>query len=235
MIATFQRKLTADERRLLAEADATFQRNPANQRELLLGFVLLLCAAVCAGLLVLLIISKFPALLIGIGASVLILAGIVLVFFGGNMVSGWIHWRGVSKRRKADLSPAIRDALADGLVEVKRVTANEVIELEEWEDEGAGYIFGLGDGRSLFLKGQRYEPCGDSSVWPNTEFELVRTLKHRLWVGLFCHGEPLPPSQSVPLGQLPSDVVWADEERIFDAPPCALLERLRLQGMNIFN
>ncbi|HEV7591346.1 MAG TPA: hypothetical protein VGO40_24750, partial [Longimicrobium sp.] len=55
-------------------------------------------------------------------------------------------------------SAALTRALEDGRVTVKRVSAVAVIEIEPLEDEGTGYVFDLGDGRVLFLKGQEYVP-----------------------------------------------------------------------------
>src|SRR3954465_9190104 len=71
-------------------------------------------------------------------------------------------------------SAELTRALEDGRVTVKRVSAVAVIEIEPLEDEGTGYVFDLGDGRVLFLKGQEYVPTEDGyDPWPNTDFELV--------------------------------------------------------------
>ena len=94
--------------------------------------------------------------------------------------------------------------------------AKAVIELEEFVDEGGGYIFDIGDGQVLFLKGQQYFPVNDEMPWPNTSFEIVRTNPGNRWVGIFCYGGELPPIRTIETSECNEDVVWAEHEEIAD-------------------
>jgi hypothetical protein len=223
--------MTAHERRLLEEAIASLRRNPVWGKELLLGLTLVVASLLCVVLTFAVALSNPHPVVGGLVCGLLCIAGIVLFFFGGNMVSGWLRWGGTVRKLRAEREPLVREALADGRVEVTRVVAQGVIELEEFEDEGQGFVFDIGGGQSLLLKGQNYLPEDQAAPWPSTEFELVRTAKHRLWVGLFNRGQALTPQQRVPLTEFPSDFVWAEEERIVPLPPEELVARLRREGL----
>ena len=114
------------------------------------------------------------------------------------------------RRNAAELARA----LEDGRVAVKRVSAVAVIEIEPLEDEGTGYVFDLGDGRVLFLKGQEYVPTPDGDPWPNTDFELVRTVVHGRFMDLICHGTALPPLRVVRRDDVDPQKGWAAREEV---------------------
>lgn len=106
--------------------------------------------------------------------------------------------------------------LEDGRVTVKRVRATAVIELEPFEDEGPGYLFDLGDGRVLFLKGQDYGFPDDENPWPNTEFEIVRTVAPGRMLDMTFHGQQLRPVRVVPSAELDGQKAWADREEVLE-------------------
>jgi hypothetical protein len=107
--------------------------------------------------------------------------------------------------------------LEDGRVTVKRVPAVAVVELEPMEDEGSGYLFDLGDGRVLFLKGQEYMPTGDDDPpWPNTEFEIVRATLDNTFIDLHCHGDALPPLRVIPGDDCDPESAWHEREEVLD-------------------
>ena len=110
----------------------------------------------------------------------------------------------------------MKKALENGRVSIKKVKSNRVIEIEEYEDEGAGYIFDIGNGKILFLKGQRFFPADESMEWPNSEFEIVRTVHGNLWIGIFCYGKGLEPAQVIPTSKCKQDIVWADREDLLN-------------------
>jgi hypothetical protein len=157
----------------------------------------------------------------------LVIGGIVLFFFGVNMVLGFFRWRGYAKRFRRKVNPKVQEALADGRVEVKRVEAKDVIELEEFEDEGPGWIFDLGDGQCLVLKGQTFYPTNEQSPWPNDQFELVRTSKHGLQVGIFCSGKLLEPSQRISTAEFPEEFIWGEMEATFQGSPAQVVKVLQ--------
>jgi hypothetical protein len=113
-------------------------------------------------------------------------------------------------------APQIQKALENGSVFVKRVSANAVIEIVEFEDEGSGYIYDVGDGKTLFLKGQRFFPVDEDMRWPNSEFEIVRTVHGDVWVGIFCSGNELTPVRVLETSECIDDIVWAEREEMLD-------------------
>jgi hypothetical protein len=104
--------------------------------------------------------------------------------------------------------------LEDGRVTVKRVRAVAVVEIEPIEDEGMGYVFDLGDGRVLFLKGQDYDVADDDAPWPNTEFEIVRAATGGTMLGLLCHGAALRPLRVIPRDDVDPRKGWDEREEV---------------------
>ncbi len=115
------------------------------------------------------------------------------------------------KWRKQRLGVELRllEALEDKRVEVAQVMASEVI--FEFNEHGPNvYYFHIGsnrilrvelgsidwpfkdpgDGHSLYVK-------SGSDKWPNTQFEIVKTVTDNFWVGIFCLGEKLDPIRQI--------------------------------------
>lgn len=130
--------------------------------------------------------------------------------------SGYIHWSAHEKRFQQVDVPEIKKALQDGMVTVRKVTASAVVELVEFEDEGGGYVFDIGDNQSLFLKGQHIFPASEEMPWPNSDFEIVRTIMGDRWVGIFCHGNMLTPIRSIELSDCREDVAWMSCEEVVE-------------------
>jgi hypothetical protein len=104
--------------------------------------------------------------------------------------------------------------LQDGRVVVKRVHAVAVVEIEPLEDEGTGYVFDLGDGRGLFLKGDDYFPADEDAVWPSTEFEIVRAAADGRVLDVHCHGAALPPLRVIPGDDVDPQKGWDAREEV---------------------
>jgi hypothetical protein len=52
--------------------------------------------------------------------------------------------------------------------------------------------------------------------WPNTQFEIVRTVVGNHLVGVFCQGEKLEPRRVIAMEECQDDIVWADREELVD-------------------
>jgi len=167
---------------------------------------LLVYGLIRAGLVAILVVVLGPVLLLSI----------FCIYAIGLLVSDYIRWHRIDRRYISKVVPELRKALEDGRVVAKRVVASAVIEIEEYEDEGPGYIFDLGEGKLLFLKGQRFFPVDDSMPWPNTEFEIVRTAYDNQWLGIFCYGEKLEPIRRIPSHECRDEIVWADREELIE-------------------
>jgi hypothetical protein len=69
--------------------------------------------------------------------------------------------------------------------------------------------------RSMYLKGQWIEIDSETSPWPNTDFEIIKTTRDRLPLDIICHGEKLEPLRGI----ASSDHVnydWEDHDELFD-------------------
>jgi hypothetical protein len=95
-----------------------------------------------------------------------------------------------------------------------------IIEREEFEDEGALWIFDGGEGRYLALCGQDYY---ETPRFPSSHFEVIIGTRHRIVIGIRSHGMRVP-STTVVTGD---EIAWAtfpeQDVTIFAAPPDAEL------------
>ncbi|HYH82491.1 MAG TPA: hypothetical protein VEX86_22055 [Longimicrobium sp.] len=117
------------------------------------------------------------------------------------------------EQRDAHRNRELARVLEDGRVTVKRVRAVAVVEIEPVEDEGTGYVFDLGDGRVLFIKGD-YFPADIDAPWPNTAFEIVRTAADGEILDVRCHGTALPPLRVVPRNDVDPATGWDAREEV---------------------
>jgi hypothetical protein len=154
-------------------------------------------------------------------------AGIIALYAVIALVQSYFHWRGVHARFQRDDAPELREALQDGCVRATRVEAAAVVAIEEFEDEGAGFLLDVGDNRVLFLKGQEYWPIDDSMPWPNSRFDIVRTIHGNRWVGIFCDGRPLAPVDVMRPGECAEDLVWSHREEMLAGTLAEAVIRVR--------
>jgi hypothetical protein len=111
-------------------------------------------------------------------------------------------------RRFQSNVPRLKADLQDGSASVLTVTAAQVVVIEQSEDEGSAYIFDLGDGTCLFLRGgDDYEP--DGAPWPARRFEIVRTASG-WYLGVFGAEEALEPVRTIPMSEMPESF-WFSE------------------------
>lgn len=122
--------------------------------------------------------------------------------------------RGFAAEYLARRHEALNRILEDGRVAVKRVRAVAVVVLEPMEDEGFGYLYDLGDGRVLFLKGQDYPVPDDDEPWPNTDFEIARAVLDGTFIDLRLHGGPLPPLRVIRGDDCDPEVAWQEREEV---------------------
>lgn len=159
-------------------------------------------------------------------------AGLVIALAAGALVGGYgIVARKVHDARHRKSHAAMQAArgayaaqterdcariLEHGRVVVKRVRAKAVVEIEALEDEGTGYVFDVGNGRVLFIKGPDFFPSDDEMPWPNTEFEIVRTAADGWLLDVHCHGIALPPLRVVPRDDVDPQKGWDEREEVLE-------------------
>ena len=156
---------------------------------------------------------RWPILL-GLVAAVLGIVAVLCLYFAIQSVESHIHWSRHHRTFIKTTLPSLRAALEDARVAIKHVVARAVIEILEFEDEGQGYLFDVGDTQVLFLKGQQYDPENERDPWPNSEFDIVRTLHGDHWLGIFCYGTLLEPVRSIAGEDLRDEYVWESREEL---------------------
>lgn len=220
MIEEFVRPLTTEERQWLRDATrpSPAVRPPPRPSR----FAILPAVGLGVGAAVLAVLSLTAAFVGFGGGREPALAGIfgvlALVFLFRLATAERTHvptrewWREHEARNRAELAAA----LADGHAVVKRVRAVAVVEVEPMEDEGTGWFFDLGDGRTLFLKGQDYDSPDEDAAWPNTDFEIVRTRSAGRWLDLRCHGQALRPVRVVRAEECDPEAAWDEREEVRD-------------------
>jgi hypothetical protein len=152
----------------------------------------------------------------GIIGGALSIAGVICLYAIILVIGTHRRWARTHQDFVRHETPQIQMALENGHVLVKKVSGNAVIEIVKFEAEGSGYIYDIGDGRILFLKGQRFIPVDEDMGWPNSEFEIVRTVDGDLCVGIFCFGKELPPIRELEASECIDEVVWADREEVLE-------------------
>lgn len=159
-------------------------------------------------------------------------AGVIIALAAGALFGGWhVVAAAVDNRRRRTVHAANRAAreayaaqlereralvLQDGRVTVRRVRATAVVEIEAVEDEGTGYVFDVGGGRVLFIKGPDFYPWDEDEPWPNTEFEIIRAATDGRIMGMHCHGTALPPLRVVPRDDLDPQKAWDEREEVLE-------------------
>lgn len=95
-----------------------------------------------------------------------------IIFFGAGTI--WaVSFSFYEKRKSQEIKDqylAIIDAINNGKAIAKRIKSNKVIELEEYEDEGASYFFEVNSGKLFYLSGQDYY---STPKFPNTDFSII--------------------------------------------------------------
>ena len=187
---------------------------------------LLLLALLAAGLIAL----RPGAILGGIAGGVLFVAGIICLYAFIMVVSGFFRWRKTYRQFAKDTIPTVRRVLQEGRCQSRDVTASEVYEIEEFEDEGPGYIFALGEGKSLLLKGQKYAPEEDKMPWPAGTFSLVRSTDGGLWIGLFSSARCCCRRRRFQMQECKEEFVWSEREDVLDGQPDQVLKGITKSG-----
>jgi len=217
MIAEVTRTMNEAERRLLTQRSIDTTAFTALRGTLFWCCLWCLGLAICGLILVAMMAFKINPIVARVLGSVLVIIATICLCAMIQLCSSYIHRSNFRRRFRRSEVPEIQRALKDGRVKVRRVVAKAVIEIVDFEDEGGGYIFDLGDNKVLFLKGQRFFPVDDEMFWPNSEFEIVRTFTGAKWVGIFCHGRQLPPVRTIGSEDLKEEFTWSDHEEIVHA------------------
>ncbi|MEO7716777.1 MAG: hypothetical protein ABIY70_11275 [Capsulimonas sp.] len=180
------------------------------------------------------------------GPSILI--GVLMIV--SPFLLWWTIYRGKQRQKRwrhEVRRPQLREALAQGDVVVETVEPTEVIEVildaPEDEFEGSAYLCAIADDQTLLLsmddlgienslyRGPEKDPWlyGQYALpWPNTRFQIVRTVKHNISLGIFCYGEKLEQSASYHNEPWSSDILYLGfDEAIFTGTPQSIVSELQ--------
>jgi len=168
----------------------------------------LITASICAVIVLLGVLVRFP-----------VIGAIVAGSFALMRFSGYREGR----RLRRDML-AHRQRLAEELElgQAHAITCrpSRIIEREEFEDEGALWIFDGGDGRYLAICGQEYY---ETPRFPSAHFEVVMGARHRSVVGIRSHGLRVPSTVVVKGDDIAWDSFPDRDITVFSAPPNAEL------------
>lgn len=138
----------------------------------------------------------FYLLAIKIDSIILFLSGIC--FIVGTFLLPMIMLNCVTGKRKIEeLITKYNDALEENKVKVIHCQSERMLEFEEFEDEGAEYLFQVETGRIFHLFGQEYYETGK---FPNSDFELAAIIgKDGYMVDFYinCLGQKLKPERTI--------------------------------------
>ena len=168
-----------------------------------------------------------PVIVGGAIGGILLVAAIICAYVLIAAIRGHLHGSRIGREFQQRDVPAIHAALRDATVQVTGVQARAVATIEQFEDEGDGFIFDVGDGQLLFLKGQDYRPVDDAMAWPNSEFEIVRSTVGDRWIGIFCSGKQLQPTTVLQSSECKEEISWATREDVIAAPMTEFLRSIR--------
>jgi hypothetical protein len=169
-------------------------------------------------------------LTVGAFLQQLIIAGVVATIFALVRVGGYLEHRRLRQHQLA-FRRRLTEELESENAYIVTCLPKRIIEREEFEDEGAFWIFDGGEGRYLALCGQDYY---GTARFPSSHFEVVMGSRHRTLVGIRSHGSRVPSSVVVCGKDIPWDMFPERDVTLFDAPPDAdlsvILDALRLSN-----
>jgi hypothetical protein len=218
--------MTDSERQILQQRIARMGRAPESRGGV--GRLLAWCLglALCIVLAGALLLEAPGPVMTGVLGGVICLAGVLLLYGAFVLARSQIDQRRLRKYVETQVLPNTQAALTCRRVFVKRIRASSVIVIRAFEDEGDGYIFDVGQGRVLFLKGQEYHPASAGMNWPNAEFEIVRSLDRDVLVGIFCYGTKLEPVSTIDGRLYREEVIWEDREELAEATTSEFVARV---------
>ena len=202
-------------------------------RWVMLWFCILIVCIAVIGLLISWLDQSPRAEVMQIASFIIIamagIIGIVALYACIALIESYRNWSKHTQRFLNESAPKIREALEAGTARVRRVISDRVIEIVPFDDEGDVYIFDLGDGTCLYLRGQEYYPDDyENQPWPAREFEIVNAT-NGYWLGIFSARGTPPSVRSIEISEMPSEFPWSDEpttESILQGSPDEILLRL---------
>jgi hypothetical protein len=165
---------------------------------------------------------------VAMGISVVV--GIVSFYVLCMVISSHVRIAGYARKFVRERHPQIRAALEDGRASVWCVDSESAILIDDLEDEDPVCIYDLGDGTSLYLRGDDYRPEDTNAPWPARHFEIVHTALDGRLLGIFSAREKLERVRVIHASEMPASFFALDEptsESILPGHPEAVLAKLQ--------
>ena len=98
------------------------------------------------------------------------------------------------RKKKSD---TMREAMENGVLSSTEYEIRDVVEIEEFEDEGRHFLLDIGGDRTLVLSGQYlYEPV-ESGKFPSSRIRIYWHAKEGYTFGIECLGNKILPSKTI--------------------------------------
>jgi hypothetical protein len=168
----------------------------------------LITASVCAVIMLVGVLARYPVIGTMVGGT------FALMRFRGYRERQRLRRHMLAHRQR------LAEELESGQVHVITCQPSRIIEREEFEDEGAFWIFDGGDGRYLAICGQEYY---ETPRFPSAHFEVVMGVRHRLLIGIRSRCLRAPSTLLVKGDDIAWDSFPNRDITLFSAPPNAEL------------
>jgi hypothetical protein len=168
----------------------------------------LISASLSAAIVVIGVLAGFPV----IGA--IVAGSFALMRFGA------FRERRRLRRHMLDYRRRLAEELEFGQAYTITCRPNRIIEREEFEDEGAFWIFECSEGRYLAICGQDYY---ETPRFPSSHFEVVMGARHHSVIGIRSHGSRVPSTLVIKGDEIPWDSFPDRDITLFSASPDAQL------------
>lgn len=117
----------------------------------------------------------------------------------------------------------LAEELSSGQAYSITCSPTRIFEREEFEDEGAAWIFDGGNGRYLALCGQDYY---ETPRFPSANFEIVMSASRKALIGIRSRGPRIPSTLVVRGSDDSWETLLAKDVMLFDAPAKADLPEI---------
>jgi hypothetical protein len=91
----------------------------------------------------------------------------------------------------------IEEEIDNGMVEILIIKTNKSVKRKDPEDFGIGFYLKLNNQKTLYLTGQLYDILEYERKIPSTEFEIIRTLKNKIFIDIRVKGNYFTPSNVI--------------------------------------
>ena len=96
-------------------------------------------------------------------------------------------------------------ALLEGTLDVREYQVTEVVEIEEFEDEGYHYLFAIAPDKTLCLSGQYLPPYENLANFPSDKIRIFVNAEMNVCYGIQSIGDKIDIKECV---SSPSDEAW---------------------------